>query len=100
MDGLPQNKAAATPTLALASTWVVGNRGALTVFCLMILSIMTYCMMNVRRKIDVGARPYVRENGTVAKAYNAWTTEKILENMWGEHIHLGYYSAGERIRSL
>eukprot|EP01038_Epipyxis_sp_PR26KG_P010646 gene10646-14298_t len=33
---------------------------------------------------------------TVAKEYDAWSSEGILEYYWGEHIHLGYYSKAER----
>ena len=28
---------------------------------------------------------------TVAKAYDSWTNDRILETLWGEHIHLGFY---------
>lgn len=28
---------------------------------------------------------------TVADAYDAWTEDRLLERLWGEHIHLGYY---------
>ena len=28
---------------------------------------------------------------SVAKSYDKWTSDSILENLWGEHIHLGYY---------
>ncbi len=36
-------------------------------------------------------RKYIT-SGTVASAYDAWTQDKLLERLWGEHIHLGYYS--------
>jgi len=36
------------------------------------------------------ARKYI-SSGTVASAYDAWTQDKLLERLWGEHIHLGYY---------
>jgi len=29
---------------------------------------------------------------TVASAYDAWTNDQLLEQLWGEHVHLGYYS--------
>jgi len=29
---------------------------------------------------------------TVSSSYDAWTNDKLLEKLWGEHIHLGYYS--------
>ena len=27
----------------------------------------------------------------VASAYDSWTNDKLLERLWGEHIHLGFY---------
>ncbi len=36
------------------------------------------------------ARKYI-SSSTVASAYDAWTQDKLLERMWGEHIHLGFY---------
>ena len=29
--------------------------------------------------------------GSVAAAYDRWTNDQLLERLWGEHIHLGYY---------
>jgi hypothetical protein len=40
-----------------------------------------------------GSRKY---DANVGQEYDAWTKEGILEHYWGEHIHLGYYSAEER----
>ncbi len=28
---------------------------------------------------------------SVASSYDAWTNDRLLENLWGEHIHLGFY---------
>jgi len=38
----------------------------------------------------INARKYI-SSGTVASAYDAWTQDKLLERLWGEHIHLGFY---------
>ncbi|MBO8234501.1 methyltransferase domain-containing protein [Prochlorococcus marinus XMU1419] len=38
----------------------------------------------------IKARKFIT-SGTVASAYDAWTQDKLLERLWGEHIHLGYY---------
>ena len=38
----------------------------------------------------INARKYL-SSGTVASAYDSWTEDKLLERLWGEHIHLGYY---------
>ena len=31
---------------------------------------------------------------SVASAYDGWTNDYLLENLWGEHIHLGFYQNG------
>ena len=33
---------------------------------------------------------------TVALAYDSWTKDKLLERLWGEHIHLGFYPPENR----
>ena len=38
----------------------------------------------------INARKYI-SSSTVASAYDAWTQDKLLERLWGEHIHLGFY---------
>jgi len=42
----------------------------------------------------LNARKYVSSR-TVASAYDSWTQDKLLERLWGEHIHLGFYPAGK-----
>ena len=32
-----------------------------------------------------------QSNLSVASAYDAWTDDQLLERLWGEHVHLGYY---------
>ncbi|MCX5949079.1 MAG: methyltransferase domain-containing protein [Cyanobacteria bacterium] len=29
--------------------------------------------------------------GSVADAYDRWTADRLLESLWGDHVHLGYY---------
>ena len=41
------------------------------------------------------ARKYI-SSGTVASAYDSWTQDKLLERLWGEHIHLGFYPSGKK----
>tara|TARA_B100001287_G_scaffold106040_1_gene89256 strand:+ start:749 stop:1684 length:936 start_codon:yes stop_codon:yes gene_type:complete len=43
----------------------------------------------------IKARKYI-SSGTVATAYDAWTKDKLLERLWGEHIHLGFYPSGKK----
>lgn len=44
----------------------------------------------VARVLDTPSRRYNRERNTVAKEYDAWTQDGVLEHYWGEHIHLGW----------
>ncbi len=43
----------------------------------------------------INPRKYI-SSGTVASAYDAWTQDKLLERLWGEHIHLGFYPSGKK----
>ncbi len=43
----------------------------------------------------IKARKYISSD-TVASAYDAWTQDKLLERLWGEHIHLGFYPPSEK----
>jgi len=47
----------------------------------------------VKFYLDKPSRTY--GNDTVAREYDAWADDGILEYYWGEHIHLGYYSPEE-----
>ena len=38
----------------------------------------------------INTRKFI-SSGTVASAYDSWTQDKLLERLWGEHIHLGFY---------
>lgn len=49
--------------------------------------------VGVKKVLDNPSRKY--EDGSVAREYDAWTQDGILEYYWGEHIHLGYYNAEE-----
>jgi MPBQ/MSBQ methyltransferase len=35
-------------------------------------------------------------SASVAEAYDRWTNDQLLENLWGEHIHLGHYGTPPR----
>ena len=43
----------------------------------------------------INSRKYI-SSSTVASAYDAWTQDKLLERLWGEHIHLGFYPSGKK----
>ena len=37
---------------------------------------------------------------SVAAAYDRWTNDQLLERLWGDHIHLGYYGLPPRRRDF
>ncbi len=45
------------------------------------------------------ARKY-QSSASVAKSYDEWTQDGILEFYWGEHIHLGYYGSPPRRKNF
>ena len=49
----------------------------------------------VKKVFDTPSRSY---DGNVGEEYDRWTEEGILEYYWGEHIHLGTYTAEERAK--
>lgn len=40
------------------------------------------------------------DSSSVARAYDNWTNDALLERLWGEHIHLGYYGDPPRTRDF
>ncbi|HRD41937.1 MAG TPA: methyltransferase domain-containing protein [Prochlorococcaceae cyanobacterium AMR_MDS_5431] len=56
------------------------------------LSILTFFLFFVTLLylLNRSSRRYENKN-SVAKAYDDWTEDQLLERLWGEHVHLGYY---------
>lgn len=50
----------------------------------------------VKLLLDQPSRAY--SSDSVAREYDSWAKDGILEYYWGEHIHLGYYSPEEMER--
>ena len=44
----------------------------------------------------INTRKYISSR-TVATTYDSWTQDKLLERLWGEHIHLGFYPLNKNI---
>ena len=61
----------------------------LTSFLLILFILALYIIWRIN------ARKYI-SSGTVASAYDAWTKDKLLERLWGEHIHLGFYPSEKK----
>ena len=58
---------------------------SITVFFLLTLFIISLILWILNN------RKYVSSEN-VASAYDSWTKDKLLERLWGEHIHLGFYN--------
>ena len=56
----------------------------LTFFLLVLFFLASFILWRIN------TRKYI-SSSTVASAYDAWTQDKLLERLWGEHIHLGFY---------
>ena len=41
-----------------------------------------------------------QDAASVAQAYDRWTNDALLENLWGEHVHLGHYGQPPRRRDF
>jgi MPBQ/MSBQ methyltransferase len=37
---------------------------------------------------------------SVSEAYDAWTEDRLLERLWGDHVHLGHYGDPPRARDF
>ena len=57
---------------------------------ILLFGLLTLCIL-----WRINSRKYI-SSGTVASAYDAWTKDKLLERLWGEHIHLGFYATGKQ----
>ena len=57
------------------------------------LLVLLFLVLSIIWRIK--ARKYI-SSSTVASAYDAWTQDKLLERLWGEHIHLGFYPSGKK----
>lgn len=41
-----------------------------------------------------------QSTATVAEAYDRWTGDRLLENLWGDHVHLGHYGTPPKSRDF
>jgi MPBQ/MSBQ methyltransferase len=58
--------------------------------CLVILVLLLVFAVAIGLYWFDGSRRY-RDSKSVADAYNRWTDDSLLERLWGDHVHLGYY---------
>ncbi len=52
-------------------------------FCVAFLSIFLFIWIKKDRRYE--------SSKSVASAYDDWTSDKLLEKLWGDHVHLGFY---------
>jgi MPBQ/MSBQ methyltransferase len=64
----------------------------------LILLVFVAIIFSVRLWLDSN-RKYQNTN-SVAEAYDRWTEDSLLERLWGDHVHLGYYGDPARSRDF
>ena len=52
--------------------------------------IFIFCSFILSTQLLRKSRKYESVN-SVASSYDSWTNDRLLENLWGDHIHLGFY---------
>ena len=55
----------------------------------LIFILSAFCFFTLTNQLLRKNRKYESVN-SVASSYDAWTNDRLLENLWGEHIHLGF----------
>ncbi len=53
------------------------------IFIFIVLLVLTTSWFRNSRKFE--------SINSVASSYDTWTNDRLLENLWGDHIHLGFY---------
>ena len=66
----------------------------LLLLTLISLIVLGSCALWLRRN-----RRY-HDSASVADAYDRWTQDRLLERLWGEHVHLGHYGDPPRRRDF
>ena len=68
----------------------------MSIFLISSLSLILTLLISSLILWRINTRKYISSK-TVAKAYDSWTQDKLLERLWGEHIHLGFYPLNKNI---
>ena len=68
----------------------------MSIFLTFFISIVSVVLFSYLILWRINTRKYI-SSGTVASAYDSWTQDKLLERLWGEHIHLGFYPSNKKI---
>jgi MPBQ/MSBQ methyltransferase len=51
-------------------------------------------------RLWLDSNPSYQSSNSVAEAYNRWTEDALLERLWGDHVHLGFYGDPARSRDF
>ena len=61
---------------------------------LLIFFVLVFFFLSLFIIWSINPRKYISSD-IVASAYDAWTQDRLLERLWGEHLHLGFYPLGK-----
>ncbi len=71
-----------------------GLVGSLALLFLLIVLIL------VGAKLWLASNRSYQSSHSVAEAYNRWTEDALLERLWGDHVHLGFYGNPAQARDF
>eukprot|EP01033_Poteriospumella_lacustris_P011533 gene11533-8216_t len=78
-------------TSAIADSWLSSPGVGIS-----IIAAVAFLIKWADQMLWTPSRTYNKDENSVGREYDAWSSEGILEHYWGEHIHLGYYGDKER----
>ncbi|MFN7899364.1 MAG: methyltransferase domain-containing protein [Synechococcaceae cyanobacterium] len=67
---------------------------------LLAAAILTALLLVLAAGLWLRQRRQYRGSASVASAYDRWTEDQLLERLWGDHVHLGYYGTPARQRDF
>nr|AUG32531.1 putative sterol-C-methyltransferase [Paulinella longichromatophora] len=66
-------------------SWIVLSPTIINMLVVLLLIVFLFYLLNRNNRSYENSK-------SVAKAYDNWTEDRLLELLWGDHVHLGYYS--------
>ena len=72
----------------------------LTSFLLVAVPLLLALLLFLAAGFWLRQRRQYQGSASVAAAYDRWTEDQLLERLWGDHVHLGYYGSPARRRDF
>ncbi len=62
---------------------------------MLIVFLLIFCVLSFWLILWIRKDRKYESSLSVASAYDNWTNDQLLEKLWGDHIHLGFYEEGD-----